>query len=170
MKLSIIGCPDKERFRPYVKRAVKFYAENLMSDKMLEQISIQVIFDKTLDVHGYAHVKDRTEHGKAREFQIQVNPCIGSHDIFETLAHEMVHVKQFAYSETNDSLTRWKGMSVPEGTDYYSEPWEIEAYGMTAGLFTKFAIKEKLWDVFGDINNINEPIEPQPIRWKEHVL
>jgi hypothetical protein len=168
MKLSIIGCPDKERFRPFVKRAVKFYAENLMSEKMLENIYIQVIFDKTLDVHGYAHVSERTDTGKARMFQIQVNPHIGSHDIFETLAHEMVHVKQFAYSETNDDLTRWKGTVVPADTDYYSEPWEIEAYGMTAGLFTKFAIKEHLWEIFGDINNPSSPIEPEPIKWREY--
>mgnify|MGYP003347657100 CR=1 FL=1 len=46
MKLSIVGCPDKERFRPYVKRAVIFYAKKLMSDKMLENISIKVKFNK----------------------------------------------------------------------------------------------------------------------------
>jgi hypothetical protein len=168
MKLSIVGCPDKERFRPYIKRAVLFYAESLMSEKMLEQISIKVVFDKSLDVHGYANVLERTENGKARSFEIQVNPFIGSHDILETLAHEMVHVKQFAYSETNDSLTRWKGTFVPDELDYYDQPWEIEAYGMTPGLFTKFAIKEKLWDIFRDVANINEPLEHQPIKWKDY--
>ena len=36
MQLSIVGCPDKERFRPYVKRAAIFYTNELISKKLLE--------------------------------------------------------------------------------------------------------------------------------------
>jgi hypothetical protein len=166
MRLSIIGCPEKERFRPYVKRAVHFYAKNLMSEKMLENISIKITFRKGMDVYGYATVAERNDSGRAREFEIEINPVIGAHDILDTLAHEMVHVKQFAYSETNDSLTRWMGENVPEEMDYYDEPWEIEAYGMSKGLLTKFAKEEKLWEIFEDFNNPDSPIDVEPIKWK----
>ena len=97
MQLSIVGCPDKERFRPYVKRAAVFYAQKLITEKMLENIFVRIKFDGTLDVYGYAEVVDYNDSGKPREFQIELNPHIGAHDILETLAHEMVHVKQYVY-------------------------------------------------------------------------
>jgi hypothetical protein len=50
--------------------------------------------------------------------------------------------------------------------DYYDEPWEIEAYGVSTGLFSKFVIKEKLWEVFSDIRNPDAPLIPEPIAWR----
>jgi hypothetical protein len=57
MQLSIVGCPDKERFRPYVKRAVIFYTNELISKKLSENIYLKIKFNKELDVLGYAEVK-----------------------------------------------------------------------------------------------------------------
>jgi hypothetical protein len=170
MNLSIVGCPDKERFRPYVKRAVYFYAEELLSSKMLENIYLRVKFDKNIkDCYGYASVEERTDWGKARDFLIEINPKIGARDILKALAHEMVHIKQYAYDETNDNLTRWKGLPMDgDFEDYWRQPWEIEAYGLEAGLFRKFVVKEKLWDVFQGINNPDLPIEEEPIGWRYH--
>jgi hypothetical protein len=166
MQLSIIGCPDKKRFRPFVKRAAIFYAEQLMTPKMLENIYVQIKFDPKLDALGYADVLNYNESNKPREFQIELNPIIGSHDILETLAHEMVHIKQYAYIEMNEFGTRWRGQRITENMDYYDEPWEIEAHGLSTGLFTKFAIKEKLWEVFSDVRNPDAPLSPEPIAWK----
>jgi hypothetical protein len=166
MRLSIVKCPEKELFRPYVKRAAIFYAESLMSKSMLENIHLTIKFDPKLEVCGYASVEEYNFCGNPREFLVEINPHIGAREILDTLAHEMVHVKQYAYSETNERLTRWKGEKISEELDYYDQPWEIEAYGMAVGLFTKFAIKEKLWDVFKDIANPDTPIEKKPIGWK----
>jgi len=79
-----------------------------------------------------------------------------------------VHIKQFVYGETNEALTRWKGKKVSGDIDYWFEPWEIEARGLELALFTKFAIEEKLWNVFKDVNNLDEPIEIEPLGWKEY--
>jgi hypothetical protein len=43
-----------------------------------------------------------------------------------TLAHEMVHVKQFARAELSPSLQHWKGRDHSD-TDYWDQPWEKEA-------------------------------------------
>ena len=83
MKLSIVGCPDKERFRPYVKKAVLFFAEQLISKKMLENIYLRIRFDEKLDEHGYASVEEYNDSGKPREFCIEINPNIGADDILE---------------------------------------------------------------------------------------
>jgi hypothetical protein len=79
----------------------------------------------------------------------------------------MTHIKQYAYNETNETLTRWKGVKVDsDNVDYWAQPWEVEAFGTEAGLFTKFAIKEKLWEVFTCIQNPDTPIKTEPLGWK----
>lgn len=166
MQLSIVGCPDKKRFRPYVKRAALFYAEQLISKKILDNIYLQISFNSKIDVYGYASIEEHNNSGKARAFKIEIHPGIGARNILKCLAHEMVHIKQYAYGETNDSLSRWKGVRInSDDIDYWIHPWEIEAYGMEVGIFQKFAIKEKLWDVFEGISNPDEPIVTEPIKW-----
>ena len=167
MQLSIVGCPDKKHFRPFVKRAGHFYASELISDKMLENIFVRIKFNKDIPAYGYASVEDYNESGKPREFEIEMNPGIGACDILKTLAHEFVHIKQFVYGETNEKLTRWKGERVDSDTiDYWVQPWEVEAHGYEAGLFTKFAIREKLWNVFNGVQNPDSEIIPEPLGWK----
>jgi hypothetical protein len=169
MQLSIVGCPDKERFRPYVKRAAIFYAQELISSKLRENIYLRIKFNSKIDVYGYASILEYNSSRKAREFEIELHPGIGAAEILKCLAHEMTHIKQYAYNETNETLTRWRGNRVDSDVvDYWNQPWEIEAYGMESGLFSKFAVKEKLWEVFFGIQNPDAPIEPEPLGWKIH--
>lgn len=167
MKLRIVNCPDKD-FRPYVERATHFYGQNLISKRLLDNINLKVKFNPNLDVYGFASVEDYNNSGKPREFLIELHSWIGAKEILKTLAHEMVHVKQFAYMETNEALTRWKGAIIDsDNIDYYSHPWEIEAYGMDSGLFTKFVKEEKLWEIFTEIQNPFTPITKKKIGWKQ---
>ena len=67
--------------------------------------------------------------------------------MLETVAHEMVHVKQYARREMNDwsymedKYYKWKNQMVPANTDYWDLPWEIEANGREIGLFIRWAEK-----------------------------
>lgn len=168
MQLSIVGCPDKKQFRPYVKRAVIFYAEQLIKPKLLENICLRIKFNPKLDAYGYAQILEYNSSKKAREFEIELHPGIGAAEILKCLAHEMTHIKQYVYGETNETLTRWKGIKIDsDNLDYWVQPWEIEAHGMESGLFTKFATKEKLWEVFTGIQNPDSPIIPESIGWKQ---
>ena len=129
MQLSIVGCPDKKKFLPYVKRATKFYAEQLLSEKMLKGIHIRIKFNKN-----------------------------------------MVHIKQYAHGELDETLMSWKGKRVDSNNlDYYDHPWEIEAHGLEVSLFSKFVIGEKLWNVFDGINNPDGPVKRMDIIWKESI-
>lgn len=167
MQLSIVGCPDKKLFRPFVRRAALFYASELMSKKVLENVYLRIKFSDKIAAFGYAEIIGYNDSRKAREFEIELHSGIGARNILKTLAHEMTHIKQYVYSETNESLTRWKGLRLnPDNIDYWEQPWEIEAHGMETGLFQKFAIKEKLWEVFKDICNPDDPIEMEPLGWK----
>lgn len=167
MQLSIVGCPDKKQFRPYVKRAALFYAQELLSSKLQENIIIRIKFTSKLEAYGYAQILEYNSSRKAREFEIELHSGIGAADILKTLAHEMTHIKQYVYGEINETLTRWKGLKVDsDNIDYWVQPWEIEAHGLEAGLFSRFAVKEKLWDVFLGIQNPDAPIISEPLGWK----
>lgn len=170
MQLSIVGCPDKQQFLPYVKRAAVFYAEELISSKLLENIFLRIRFSSKIDAHGYAQIIEYNSSRKAREFEIEIHPGIGAKDILKCLAHEMVHIKQYVYGETNETLTRWKGIKVDSDVvDYWEQPWEIEAFGTEVGLFSKFAIKEKLWEIFNGVRDPDGPIEIEELGWKEPI-
>lgn len=166
MKLRIVNCPDKD-FKPFVQRAVEFYGQKLISKRLLDNLNLKVKFNEDLDVFAFASIEDHNASGKARCFLIEIHPWIGGKEILKTLAHEMVHIKQFAYSETNESLSRWKGMRVnSDDMDYYDQPWEIEANGLESGLFDKFIVEECLWEIFEGINPPNTPIQKRKIGWK----
>jgi len=54
-----------------------------------------------------------------------------------TLAHEMVHVKQFARGELDPQLTRWKTKN-HANTDYWDQPWEKEARRLQNKMLNNF--------------------------------
>ena len=75
-----------------------------------------------------------------------VDPSIDHERLIITLAHEMVHVKQYARGQVTHSKNRkaryWMGKKVKE--DYYNQPWEIEAFSKERVLANKvFAIMNK---------------------------
>jgi hypothetical protein len=63
----------------------------------------------------------------------------------ETVAHEMVHVKQYARRELHPVYNMWCGKTYnPEKVSYWDLPWEIEAHGREVGLFIRWTEENKL--------------------------
>ena len=167
MNFRIVNCPDKD-FKPFVERAAQFYAKELIyNTRIRNNCHTEIRFCPNIDEFGYASIEDYNTKNKPRRFLIEINSHIGSRRILETLAHEMVHVKQYIEGETNDDLTKWRGKKInPDKIDYWIQPWEIDAYGRETGLLTKFAISEHLWEVFDDFVDPSGPILNCPIAWK----
>ena len=167
MPIRIVGCPDKN-FTPYVHRAAKFYLECLMTTRMEENLRVIIKFRGDIKECGYAHILERNSSGKPRKFLIEINSFLGARDILETLAHEMVHVKQFAYGHINERLSRWYDETIDtEQLDYWFHPWEIEAHGLETALLCNFAIHEKLWEFFEDFRNPDKKMRKRKIKWKK---
>jgi hypothetical protein len=162
-----VNCPDKD-FKPFVEKAAHFYAKELITNNRIRNnCYTEIRFCPSIDEYGFASIEDYNTRKQPRKFLIEINPYIGSRRILETLAHEMVHVKQYIEGETNDELTRWRGKKInPDKIDYWIQPWEIDAYGRETGLLTKFAISEHLWEVFDDFVDPSGPIQNYPIAWK----
>ena len=166
MSIKIFGSPDA-KFTPYVHRAAKFFADSLLTKQMQDNTKIVIKFNDKIKDQGYASVEGYNSKNIPREFLIELHPHIGAAQILRTLAHEMVHVKQFAYGHTNDTLSRWHDLKIDsDNLDYWDHPWEIEAMGLESGLLTKFAKAEKLWEVFSDFINPDGPLRKCKIKWK----
>lgn len=168
MNFKILNCPDKD-FKPYIQRAAAFYAKELITNTRIRNNCFATIrFDGKLTEYGYASVEEYNTKKEPREFLIEIHPGIGAKNILSTLAHEMVHVKQFITGETNDNLSVWRGKKLnSDKIDYWNHPWEIDAHGREMGLLTKFAVAECLWEVFDEFKNPNLPIVSIPIKWRK---
>ncbi len=82
------------------------------------------------------------------------------HTILRTLAHELVHVKQYLVGDLTwrDKGMLWKGkMFAPEYlTDHLETPYEVEAYGKEKGLLVSFFVKwREIEEVMGMKYSLN---------------
>ena len=86
------------------------------------------------------HQMDRDEYGRKR------GDTEWGHKILETLAHELVHVKQYIKREltgTSGVGLYWKGtkFELEDFRDYYELPYEVEARGNERGLLIGFLVQ-----------------------------
>ena len=168
MQITVVNCPDKD-FKPYVERAATFYSKELIPNTRIRNRCLTKIrFTDKIDEYGFCSVEKNNTRNQPREFLIEIHPGIGARRILETLAHEMVHVKQYIHNETDDQLSMWRGKRVDsEKVEYWSHPWEIDAYGRETGLLTKYVVSECLWEIFDEFRNPALPIVSMPIKWKK---
>ena len=140
-----------------LKEAVSLYGKILMPRKAN---TLQVI------IKCHQHIGDNMAQTTWIDTNIRPNVCEiklankikNSKKIVESLAHEMVHVKQLATGEYydymySDKTVKWKGKKVNiKEVDYWDQPWEIEAYGKERGLYVKLKDHLKVSDVLLEKN------------------
>lgn len=116
----------------YATLATRFFAKELGFNRLKTNI--------TLKLHHNLYVakgcEGLCEAVDNRNFIIDV-AMYGNW--LSTLAHELVHVKQFARGELDFGLTRWKSKSNMGDVDYWDQPWEKEARKLQNKLLLKFA-------------------------------
>ena len=122
------------------KTAIHYFADKLFSHQLKRNLSVRVIIRrKPMEFYGLIEVVSYNTSGRAREFNIEINGTISAADKIRTLAHEMVHVKQYAYDELNSEMTMWRGKKVnPDKIPYAQQPWEIEAWTKGDKLYRSF--------------------------------
>lgn len=127
--VEVIGGTAKQK--QYVESIAYYCIQKLMP--RMASLDIVIRIKSVNDAYGYClSVTDR-------EFEIEVQRDMPLRKLLTTVAHEMVHVKQYARKELIDD-TIWQGKTVnPKRTDYWELPWEIEAHGRETGLFIRWA-------------------------------
>ena len=144
MLLHIKG--SNKAFRKLVESATWFYAEKLMGKRLMGSLELTINLKKNLlskeGNEGSAIWED--DGYRPKEFTIELDSSVKIRNLLITLAHEMVHIKQWAKDEMYEymnvaGLVRFKGEKVHMIiTNYWDYPWEIEAYGKQLGLFVRF--------------------------------
>jgi hypothetical protein len=129
--------------------AMEVYGRKLMPETYRElDVEIELIrrLYKTEDVKGDMLVIDDEEEFP-REFEIRLDSSMHHQALLRALAHEMVHVKQYAMAEIQDCdlrnvLFMGKKYDSSDRT-YWDQPWELEAYGRELGLLEHFVKVKK---------------------------
>lgn len=116
----------------YAILAMRSFAKQLGISRLRTNIVVRM--------HSKIHVGDIGTEGLCecldnRNFIIDV-ALFGNW--LSTLAHEMVHVKQFAKGELDSALTQWKSNKYCENIDYWDQPWEKEARRLQHKMVAEF--------------------------------
>lgn len=148
MKIKVTGAGHKKAAE--IKRATKFYAEYLMHKNKTKNLEIDIEVSECFPDQGLCVNEDESKPPKY--FTIQLRCGKDDNDIIHTLAHEMVHLKQYAKLELTKDLIIKKGNNIYLSTlwmgkpyrfkshedEYFDSPWEIESYGREDHLYWKW--------------------------------
>jgi len=116
----------------YALQAINSFTKQLNIRRFKTEITVKfhhnIFVDLNKTCEGLCEAVDK------RKFTIDV-ALYGNW--LSTLAHEMVHIKQFLRGEINESLTSWKGKDCKD-LEYRDQPWEIEARELQYDMVIKF--------------------------------
>lgn len=151
MIIKVTGSFSPKYSAEEVKETIEFFGRILMTKRMCNTLEIHVsggpLPKNMKGMCGYI-----TDADRPKDFEILVNTTFGKPMQIKTLAHEMVHVMQWATGKMKDmwrtDAVKYSGKYYYTSTenldvDYYYWPWEVEAYGLETGLYEDFRLYEK---------------------------
>lgn len=138
MNVSIEGCKNPV-MEAEIYRAAHFFGRALLSHQMLPYIDLEVVMRTTITDLGTCDVTHYNDWYKPRFFVIELRRNRSFKTTISTLAHEMVHLKQFAKGELAVMQDRWHKTFIDTDVVPYAElPWEIEASSMEHVLYKMY--------------------------------
>jgi hypothetical protein len=114
----------------YATLAVRSFGRQLGISR--KKLVIDLRFHNRFSIDGAAGTCSAEDD---RLFRVDV--CLFNNWIC-TLAHEMIHVKQFALKQLDPSLARWKSRRDVKDLNYEDQPWEKEAFRLQMRLVENF--------------------------------
>ena len=156
MRIRIYSRNIDKRLKIALYAMTEFAMASLVpSKKLRDNISIDVHLRKH-DNAGEAKLAKHANRYRPRDFKVLLNhhdmekddygrertATEWAHELLKTLAHELVHVKQYVMNELSwrERGLLWKGrLYSPEHLgEYFETPYEIEAFGRERGLLVCF--------------------------------
>lgn len=157
MLITVTGCSSETA--KALMDAARFYGRILLHGRTLKNIVLDIdVKNKidSLDSVGDCSNEDGTK--RSRWFTISLKRA-SINSMIQTLAHEMVHLKQYVKNELGEKkvivtrgskikvITYWNGKPwVPNSKQdpYFDSPWEVEAFGREVGLFYRYRKEKEL--------------------------
>ena len=135
-----------------LKSLAEFTLNKFFTKPKQDKLNIVISFKKNLfeKTNQYANCIWEDEPYRPFEFTIQIDPDQKIQLLLNSLAHELVHVKQWARGEfyqlqRERSVYKFNGQRFnTKKVDYWDTPWEIEAHGRAIGLVVQWARKNEL--------------------------
>ena len=173
IKLHARNIDDKLRVALYAMTEFAM-ARLIPSNRLRNNVTINVHL-KHHEENGEAMLEEYANRYRPRDFKVIIDhhqaeiddygrtrtDTEWGHTILRTLAHELVHVKQYLVGDLTwrDKGMLWKGIIfAPEYlTDQLETPYEVEAYGKEKGLLVSFFVKWKeIEEVMGIKYSLNK--------------
>ena len=136
MKIKTRKFKDRTLIR-YLREAANFYLNQLLPSDKLSKLQIDIIGYDSMDSDGSC------ERVSASKYLIELKKGMSLELALITLAHEMVHVKQYVQKELkiiyvkDDVVDVWMGKRY-RNIAYYEQPWEKEAFSTDENLYYDF--------------------------------
>ena len=137
-RVRVYGCSDDPKLKEEIKKASSLFINYLIPRKRKYDITIS-LSPKLLIKSG--------SHGECwswsrNTYCIKLDKTQTKEAILKTLAHECVHVKQFAYGELKflNKFDIWQGKVYYHGAKYELLPWEREANKYETILYDKYTL------------------------------
>jgi len=156
MEISINSRYFNKEKREYLLDLANWTGTKLMGPRLSRNLNLTIDVMSKKDylkgsLYAYTEITDDENKRNPRDFTITMTNRVGIMRSLIILAHEMVHVKQYARNElsysnrTNNDL--WMGKPLGIGNiDYWDLPYEIEANGREKGLVYQWCNSRKLCD------------------------
>lgn len=143
MNIEIKGILNPKHKRT-LQKAAEYYSSLLMKRSVAASVFLNIVIKSKLedDAEGYCHFVE--EKDSIKTFRIEVQRDESLETMLLRLAHEVVHLKQFAAGELRfttgcQKISTWQGRKINENKiDYWDLPWEVEAHGREQGLYARF--------------------------------
>ena len=132
----------KKRDREFISDAFHFFATTLLHRRTFDVLDLSVVVKDLGHAYGFCSWEDNNI--KPREFTIELSRDLSGIELVKTIAHEMVHLKQYVKGELKERFKPahvhvWHGDIIDVGNDnFYTVPWEVEARDMEQELFLLF--------------------------------
>lgn len=155
MFIRVTGKIDK-KIKDTLSGAATFYLEKMMDSLTSKNVVVDIKVRKSIeDNHeGMCDITGYDGRNRPREFDIYVKKSASVRFMLMTLAHECVHLKQYAMGELQESHLVWRGVKMDPDINYWESPWEIEAFGRERGLYSMYC--EKLGHKFDRAPGVQE--------------
>jgi len=139
MNISYIGT-NKKITNLQFTGMIHFFCGLLMPESIIDKLSLEISFDLADGIPGWSA---STHQGDTiYDYCIWIRPTKSVNYQVETLAHEIVHVKQFSCGElcANTGKIMVPALKSLGGNSphYYDNPSEIEAFGRSVGLVERY--------------------------------
>lgn len=138
MYTKVLGTPTTLKTAE-TRFAVRYYLGMLLKPRQTAKLRIYVNYTRKETRAGCTPLDDKKIK---RIFEIDIDPRMGRRAQLLALAHECVHVAQFATrtlrecEDTGDTI--FQGKRYARDPEYFEQPWEIEAYGRELGLYLRY--------------------------------